>query len=133
MSVLAEDLLVVQVQFVGLSVHLSPPPKVLSLVELYRSRKWNVLAGFSGFPAASSTTPPEPALVDMSQSPTSAAGVLACRLPSMAKPPAGETSGATPAGGGAAWTFNPKKMGRITPRRRIQDWGVVRTRPGTVV
>src|SRR5215471_11902148 len=114
MSVLLDALAVVHCQILGLSVHLRPPTKVLSLVEPYRSRKWKVVAGLSGLPEASSTAPPEPALVERSQSPAPAAGVLARRSPSMAKPPAGEITGAMPIGGGAACPADANKNSKAT-------------------
>src|SRR5882762_2854035 len=107
MSVLDDALLVVHCQLVGLSVHFRPPTKVSSLAVLYKSRKWNVVAGLSGLPKASNTAPPAPALVERSQSPTLAPGVLARRLPSIAKPPGGEIIGAMPAGGAAACAGKP--------------------------
>src|SRR5262245_54165183 len=112
MSVLPLALPVVQVQLVGLSVHLSPPEKMMSLVS-NGSVKWNVVEAFNGTPAAVNTPPPLAELVI--QSPTSAAGVLANRSPSMPKPPDGTTTGATPAGGGAAsagWLPKTSKKSR---------------------
>jgi len=50
MSVLPFALPTVQVQLVGLSVHLSPPEKIMSL-PLYWSMKWKVVRAFKGTPA----------------------------------------------------------------------------------
>src|SRR6185503_1158311 len=112
MSVLPFALPTVQDQLVGWSVHLSPPAKMMSLV-VYESVKWNVVEAFKGTPAAVKTPPPLAELV--TQSPTSAAGMLANRSPSMPKPPAGVTRGATPVGGGAAsvdWLPKTSKKSR---------------------
>src|SRR6058998_124633 len=98
MSVLPLALPTVQDQLVGLSVHLSPPAKMMSLVS-NGSVKWKVVEGLRGTPAAVKTPPPLAELV--TQSPTLAPGILANRSPSMAKPPVGEMIGATPPGGGA--------------------------------
>ena len=62
--------------------------------------KWKVVDEFKGTPDRVNTPPPLRELVI--QSPTSAAGTLANRSPSMLKPPAGAMTDATPAGGGAA-------------------------------
>src|SRR5256885_15241607 len=99
MSVLPLAFPMVHDQFVGLSVHLSPPEKVTSLPS-YSSMKWKVVNAFKGTPARVNTPPPVAELVI--QSPTLAAGILASRSPSMPKPPVGEEAGATPAGGRAA-------------------------------
>lgn len=99
MSVFPFALPMVHDQLVGLSVHLSPPPKIRSL-PLYSSMKWKVVEEFNGTPDWVKTPPPVSELVI--QSPTFAVGVLANKSPSMPKPPAGETTGATPAGGGDA-------------------------------
>src|SRR6266481_3638773 len=100
MSVFELALLEDHCQVLGSSVHL-PPEKVLSLVELYRSMKWKVVAGLSGAPVASSTAPPLP-VGPGNQSPVFPVGVLAWRSPSMANPPLGIKTGATPVGGGDA-------------------------------
>src|SRR2546425_1285130 len=99
MSVLPFTLPMVHDQLVGLSVHLSPPAKTRSLPP-YWSMKWNVVEAFIGAPDRVKTPPPVSELVI--QSPTFAEGMLANRSPSMPKPPVGEMTGATPAGGGAA-------------------------------
>src|SRR5882724_10597357 len=62
--------------------------------------KWKVVPAFKGTPARVNTPPPARELVI--QSPTFAAGTLANRSPSILKPPAGEMTGAMPAGGGDA-------------------------------
>src|SRR5689334_22043757 len=98
-SVLADDLPVTHRQVLGLSIHLALA-NVLSLPLLYKSTKWKVVVGFSGAPVAS-RTPPAPCWLE-SQSPPLAAGVLARSSPSMPNPPAGNVTGATPLGGGAA-------------------------------
>src|SRR6266540_6917165 len=70
----------------------------------------------SGLPSLSNTAPAVPGeatLVQMIQSPTLATGVPVIRLPSMARPPAGVRTGATPAGGGVA-----ARPGRIPRARR---------------
>src|SRR6266487_1141311 len=70
----------------------------------------------SGAPFLSNTAPAVPGkatLVQMIQSPTFAVGVPVIRLPSIARPPAGTRSGATPAGGGVA-----ARPGRIPRARR---------------
>src|SRR6266699_3569759 len=99
MSVFPFALPTVHDQLVGLSVHLSPPPKITSLPS-YWSMKWKVVEAFNGAPDRVNTPPPVTELVI--QSPTFAAGMLANRSPSIPKPPAGEMTGATPAGGGTA-------------------------------
>src|SRR3989442_10365974 len=99
MSVLPFALPMVHDQLVGLSVHLSPPPKTTSLV-LYWSMKWKVVKGFKGAPDRDNTPPPVAELVI--QSPIFAAGMFANRSPSMPNPPVRVTTGATPAGGGVA-------------------------------
>ena len=117
MSVLPLALPTVQDQLVGLSVHLSPPAKMMSLV-VYESMKWNVVEAFKGTPAAVKTPPPVTELVI--QSPTFAAGMLANRSPSIPKPPAGTVTGATPAGGGAAsagWLPKTSKESRTKETR----------------
>src|SRR5512144_1094970 len=77
----------------GSSVHFSPPPKPRSDAESYASVKWNVVAGLSGTPLEAST-PPRP-LAPTTQSPNPP---LANTSPSMAKPPDGINTGATPTG-----------------------------------
>src|SRR5882724_5055232 len=75
--------------------------------------KWNVVEAFKGTPARVNTPPPVAELVI--QSPTLAAGILASRSPSMPKPPVGEMTGATPAGGGAAsphWLLKTRNESR---------------------
>ena len=120
MSVLPLAFPTVQDQLVGLSVHLSPPEKIMSLPS-YWSMKCSVVAAFKGTPARVKTPPPLIELVI--QSPASALGRLANRSPSMLKPPAGTMTGATPAGGGAASAgWLPKT--RKARRRRTKETGV---------
>src|SRR5881394_1957078 len=113
MSVLPLALPVVHVQMFGLSVHLSPPEKMMSLLPLYSSVKCNVVKAFKGTPARVKTPPPLAELV--TQSPAFAVGMFANRSPSMLKPPAGTLTGATPAGGGTAspdWLPKMRKQSR---------------------
>ena len=112
MSVFPFALPTVHDQLVGLSVHLSPPPKIRSL-PLYWSMKWKVVEAFNGAPDWVKTPPPVSELVI--QSPTFAAGIFAKRSPSMPRPPVGEMTGATPAGGGDArpgWLPKTRKESR---------------------
>jgi len=93
---------------------------MMSLV-LYESMKWNVVVAFNGTPAAVKTPPPVAEFV--TQSPTSADGKLANRSPSMPNPPAGERTGATPPGGGAA---RPGRFPKTRKENRMSDtrvWG----------
>src|SRR5438094_6075799 len=117
MSVFPFALPTVHDQLVGLSVHLSPPPKIRSL-PLYWSMKWKVVEAFNGAPDWVKTPPPVSELVI--QSPTFAAGIFAKRSPSMPRPPVGVTTGATPAGGGDArpgWLPKTRKESRTTETR----------------
>src|SRR5262249_28753824 len=112
MSVLPEAEPVVQPQLLGSSVHFNPPLKVLSPPLMYMSVKWKVVAWFTGVPLTSSTAPPL-AAGPGNQSPTPTVGVLACRFPSMANPPLGTRTGATPVGGGFASSFSSDDNSRL--------------------
>src|SRR5262245_21263596 len=96
-SVFEDALLVVHCQTFGSSVHLSPPTKVLSAVELNGSTKWNVVAGFNGMPFVFNT--PAATLVPPTQSPAVASAI---KSPSILNPPAVIRTGAIPVGGGTA-------------------------------
>src|SRR5438105_4126109 len=74
-------------------------------------------------PAAFSTAPPDPAFVESSQSPALALGLLACKSPSIDKPPDGEMKGATPAGGGVASAVILQKSNRLKKTELFQSAG----------
>src|SRR5262245_59723455 len=97
MSVLLEALLLVHCQVFGSSVHF-PFWNILSLGELKGSTKRKVVLGFNGAPVASST-PAVPGPANQSPAPEESA----TSSPTILNPPAGTVTGATPAGGEAAW------------------------------
>src|SRR5947207_9638407 len=105
-SVFPDAFDVVHCQVFGLSVHLLPPEKMESF-PFCGSMKWKVRAGLMGTPFEL-RTPPIPGLfVEPSQSPVPGVGTAANKSPSIAKPPAGERTGAIPCGGGEACPVSP--------------------------
>src|ERR1041385_1719311 len=76
--------------------------------------KWKVVVGSTGVPSAFKTKPPLATVLD-TQSPTPLVGVLAKRSPSMAKPPKGGLTGASPFGGAGQGLASVKATLAVKP------------------